>query len=96
MTENQNNAIPCWIYRSGRKDEMYLYLGKEEGFDEVPEPLLKRFGQPEFVMELELHPGRPLAREDVAHVMANLQAQGFHLQMPPEISPELYDGDDGF
>jgi uncharacterized protein YcgL (UPF0745 family) len=38
MTENQNNTIPCWIYRSSRKDEMYLYLGKEEGFDEVPEP----------------------------------------------------------
>jgi uncharacterized protein YcgL (UPF0745 family) len=96
MTENSDNSIPCWIYRSSRKDEMYLYLGKEEDFDEVPEPLLKRFGQPQFVMELELHPGRPLAREDVAKVMDNLQSQGFHLQMPPEIRPELRDGDDGF
>ena len=96
MTENRDNAIPCWIYRSSRKDEMYLYLGKEEGFDEVPKPLLEGFGRPLFVMELELHPDRPLAREDVAKVMDNLQAQGFHLQMPPEIRPELYDGDDGF
>jgi uncharacterized protein YcgL (UPF0745 family) len=47
-------------------------------------------------MELELHSDRTLAREDVTTVMANLQSQGFHLQMPPEIHPELRDGSDGF
>lgn len=96
MTENQDNTIPCWIYRSPRKDEMYLYLAREEGFDDVPKPLLDRFGPPQFVMELELHPGRTLAREDVTKVMVGLKERGFHLQMPPEIRPELRDGDDGF
>jgi uncharacterized protein YcgL (UPF0745 family) len=96
MTENSDNTIPCWIYRSPRKEGMYLYLSREEGFDEVPKPLLERFGSPQLVMTLELHAGRTLAREDVSKVMANLQAQGFHLQMPPEIRPELRDGADGF
>ncbi len=27
MTETTNDATtPCWIYRSSKKDEMYLYL----------------------------------------------------------------------
>ena len=40
-------------------------------------------------MELNLHPARRLAREDVVKVMTNLDTQGFHLQMPPEIRPDF-------
>ncbi|MDJ0806626.1 MAG: YcgL domain-containing protein [Gammaproteobacteria bacterium] len=83
----------CWIYRSPRRAEMYLYLREENQFEVVPKPLLKRFGTPVLVMELELHPQRQLAREDVESVVNNLQTQGFHLQMPPEIRPDLYLGD---
>ncbi len=72
---------------------MYLYLREENQFEVVPKPLLKRFGTPVLVMELELHPQRQLAREDVESVVNNLQTQGFHLQMPPEIRPDLYLGD---
>lgn len=93
MTE-VSDRLPCWIYKSPRKNEMYLYLAKEDGFDELPEALMSRFGKPEFVMELELHEGRPLAREDVTKVMANLRERGFHLQMPPELDPDLYYGND--
>jgi uncharacterized protein YcgL (UPF0745 family) len=84
---------PCWIYRSPRKDEMYLYLPAEDGFDELPPALLERFGRPEFVMQLELSPGRPLAREDVASVVRNLREVGYHLQLPPKLVPDLYEGD---
>jgi uncharacterized protein YcgL (UPF0745 family) len=35
------------------------------------------------VLELELGPGRRLAREDSAVVRANLLQCGFHLQAPP-------------
>jgi uncharacterized protein YcgL (UPF0745 family) len=86
------DKLPCWIYKSLRKQEMYLYLAKQDGFDELPEALMSRFGTPEFVMELELHTRRPLAREDVVKVMANLRERGFHLQMPPELDPDLYHG----
>jgi uncharacterized protein YcgL (UPF0745 family) len=54
---------------------------------------LKRFGTPLPVMELALHPDRPLAREDVNKVIGNLRSLGYHLQMPPNLVPELYDGE---
>ena len=73
----------CWIYKSSRKDEMYLYLARKDGFDVVPETLLNLMGQVVLVMELDLYPGRRLARADVAQVMAELAERGFHLQLPP-------------
>lgn len=88
------DTLPCWIYKSQIKDEMYLYLAKEEDFDPVPKPLLERFGKPALVMELALHAERKLAREDVNKVMANLTGQGFHLQMPPDLTPRLYHGNE--
>ena len=59
MTEDADNVTPCWVYRSSKKDEMYLYLASEEGFDQVPEALMQRFGTPSHVMDLELHPESP-------------------------------------
>ena len=89
-----NDKIPCWIYKSPLKEEMYLYVAEEDGFDQVPNALMARFGKPVFVIELELHEGRPLAREDVLQVMENLRGQGFHLQMPPKLKPWLYHGNE--
>jgi uncharacterized protein YcgL (UPF0745 family) len=87
------DPLPCWIYRSPRKEEMYLYLKTEDDFDAVPEALLSRFGTPVKVMELTLSTQRNLAREDVNKVMENLHTQGFHLQMPPKLQVDLYEGD---
>ncbi|MEW8016236.1 MAG: YcgL domain-containing protein [Candidatus Thiodiazotropha endolucinida] len=87
------SELPCWIYRSPRKDEMYLYMAREDDFSCVPEALLQRFGKPVQVMEITLTEQRELAREDVAVVMANLLAQGYYLQMPPKMDVDLYAGD---
>ena len=83
---------PCWIYKSSKKDEMYLYLAREDDFEVVPEELMKRFGQARFVMQLELSPEKKLARENTQTVINNLLEKGFHLQMPPVLTPELYHG----
>jgi uncharacterized protein YcgL (UPF0745 family) len=87
-----DDDLHCWVYRSPRKQEMYLYLAGEDAFDRVPETLLESFGDPILVIELELNPERKLAREDVNTVMSNLDERGFHLQMPPQLSPEMYHG----
>ncbi|RMH15786.1 MAG: YcgL domain-containing protein [Gammaproteobacteria bacterium] len=84
--------IDCWIYKSPKKDEMYIYLARKDDFECVPELLRNGFGSPEFVMQLTLCKERKLAREDVRQVMNNLQSQGYHLQMPPRIEPDLYHG----
>lgn len=87
-----NDNLPCWVYRSPRKQEMYLYLAVEDDFEQVPDELLRQFGEPILVIELELNPQRALAREDVNKVMSNLRGQGYHLQMPPKLQPDMYDG----
>jgi hypothetical protein len=86
-------TCPCWIYKSPRQDGLYLYLAAEDGFDAVPAALLERFGTPRLVIQVDLHPGRALAREDVAKVIANLRAQGYHLQLPPVLGHDARRGE---
>lgn len=73
----------CSIYKSPRKNEMYLYVLKSEALERVPENLLLAFGRPQHAFDLVLTPERTLAREDIHLVLENLDKQGYHLQMPP-------------
>lgn len=73
----------CSIYKSPRKSGMYLYVNKQEALTHVPEALLAVFGTPRHAFDLVLTPERTLAQEDIHKVLANLEQQGFHLQMPP-------------
>ncbi|VXC39868.1 YcgL domain-containing protein Pmen_1774 [Pseudomonas sp. 8Z] len=73
----------CSIYKSPRKNEMYLYVLKAEALTRVPEGLLAVFGAPVHAFDLVLSPERQLAREDITQVLENLDKQGYHLQMPP-------------
>ena len=75
-----------YIYKSSRKDELYLYLTKKGDFSKVPQALYDSMGkEPLFVMEITLSSEKPLARENVIKVMENLQNQGYHVQMPPPL-----------
>ncbi|MDU9416739.1 YcgL domain-containing protein [Pseudomonas sp. zfem005] len=73
----------CSIYKSPRKNEMYLYVEKRDALVRVPEALLAAFGTPQHAFDLVLSPERQLAREDIGKVLENLEKQGYHLQMPP-------------
>lgn len=76
--------MKCFIYKSSKKDQLYLYLPKKDDFETVPPLLMETMGQPGFVMELELSAERPLARANPLEVMASLKEKGFYLQMPPK------------
>lgn len=81
--------MQCSIYKSSKKDEMYLYISRpsEEDFDALsvlPEAVRNAFGRATFVMNLELNEGRKLARANVLHVIDSIETKGFFLQMPPE------------
>tara|TARA_B100001059_G_C17703387_1_gene511352 strand:+ start:655 stop:948 length:294 start_codon:yes stop_codon:yes gene_type:complete len=73
----------CSIYKSSRKNEMYLYVLKSDELKRVPETLMAAFGTPTLAFSMVLTPERALAREDINEVLANLDKQGYHLQMPP-------------
>ncbi len=82
--------MQCFIYKSLKKDELYLYLKQKDDFSELPQPLLDSLGKLEFVMDLELTPERKLAREDVNKVMDSLAEKGFFIQMPPtNLTPDV-------
>ena len=83
------DAASCWIYKSRNRDEMYLFVLNDGDFSPVPHSLLEHFGEPEFVMTLELKAGRRLARADAAVVLTQLGARGYYLQMPPSPEPHL-------
>jgi len=73
----------CSIYKSPRKNEMYLYVLKADALSRVPEALLAVFGTPQLCFDLILTPEKKLAREEIQQVLENLDKQGYHLQMPP-------------
>jgi uncharacterized protein YcgL (UPF0745 family) len=75
--------MECFIYKSLKKEELYLYLDKKDDFSALPEALLNSVGKLVFVMALELTPERKLAREDSQKVLASIKEKGFFMQMPP-------------
>jgi uncharacterized protein YcgL (UPF0745 family) len=79
--------MQCYIYKSLKKDELYLYLDKKDDFSAVPDSLMQSFGRLSFVMALELTPERKLARENSEKVIESLKNQGFFVQMPPTFIP---------
>ena len=81
--------MQCYIYRSSIKEGLYVYLADEDGLSDLPEPVKKQLGTPEFSMTIDLHPDRNLVQEDVAVVLENLKTRGFHVQMPRDIEHQL-------
>ncbi len=77
----------CYIYKSIKKNELYLYLDKQDDFSSIPNDILKSIGHPEYVMQLEITPERKLARENATDVLKGIDANGFFIQMPPTIHP---------
>lgn len=78
----------CTVFRSSKQAETYLYLAHGRSYDDLPAELRQAFGKPTVVMQLNLSEKQRLARVNVHEVMAELDARGFYLQLPPEIPIE--------
>ncbi len=76
--------MQCFIYKSLKRDYLYLYTVKKDDFSKVPDTLANSMGKMEFVMSLELTPDLKLAREDAGSVIESLKKQGFFVQLPPQ------------
>ncbi|MGV8943136.1 YcgL domain-containing protein [Thermomonas sp.] len=75
----------AFVYKSLKKADTYLYLAARDDFSCLPEPLQAQLGTLQFVLEVELVPGRKLAQADPDVVRANLVSRGFHVQFPKTI-----------
>ena len=71
------------VYKGSRKADTYLYVDFAEELSRVPEALLAQFGETEEVLALKLTAERKLARANAADVLAQIEAAGFYLQLPP-------------
>ncbi len=87
----KGDKLLCEIFRSPRKEEMYLYVDKRQGLADVPAALLERFGPPISRMTLILTPEKTLARAKASDVMAAIRDKGYYLQMPPAKDEYLLD-----
>lgn len=81
--------MQCYVYRSEKRDDTYVYLRERDAFGLVPANIAKTLGALSFVLEVALTPERKLARDDAGVVRANLAAQGFHVQFPPRVDGEI-------
>lgn len=75
--------MKCWIYRSKRKPDHYLFSDRPNDLEHVPAALQVLLSPLDLVMSLELTPARRLANADTAAVLTALREKGFYLQIPP-------------
>jgi len=73
----------CFVYKSLKKSDTYLFLKDKDHFEDVPEALRGMLGKLEFVMEVDLAQREKLAQADTEQVCLQLNRQGFYLQLPP-------------
>jgi len=73
----------AYVYKSLQKADTYVFLAVRDDFGRMPDALRDQLGTLEFVLDVDLAPGRKLAREDPALVRDNLACRGFHLQLAP-------------
>ncbi|MFM2481112.1 YcgL domain-containing protein [Celerinatantimonas sp. YJH-8] len=79
----------CYVYKSPKKEQTYLYIVKRGDFSQVPQVLLDKFGTPGFVMPINLDTQNKLALADITKVKEQLLERGFYLQLPPQPVNEL-------
>ncbi|HZX80744.1 MAG TPA: YcgL domain-containing protein [Lysobacter sp.] len=84
----------AYVYKSLRKADTYVYLATRDDFAPLPEPVRAQLGGLEFVLDVELTPGRRLARANPAQVREALETRGFFLQMPPPPDGAAYDAEE--
>lgn len=74
--------MKCFVYKSLKKVDTYIYINQKDNFEKIPQKLLQLFGKLELAIELELTVESKLAFADTKLVIKNLNEQGYYLQMP--------------
>lgn len=87
----RGDKLLCEVFKSPRKEGLYLYVDKRQGLVDVPAPLIEHFGKPLPAMTLILTPDKTLGRAKAADVMAAIREKGYYLQMPPAKDDYLLD-----
>lgn len=78
--------MQCYVYKSIKKQDHFLYLREEIESDnlpsELPDALMQLLGELALVLSFDLAPDRKLPNAEAQQVITQLQEQGYFLQMP--------------
>ena len=78
----------CFVYRSGKREDTYLFLPLGQKFDDLDDALRAAFGEPVPVMKLDVDEDTRLAQANARQVLKAFEDQGYYLQLPPRESVE--------
>lgn len=73
--------MECRVYRSSRREGVYLYVAKDELLEQLPEDLKTLLGKPIFMLSFDLYPERRLARVEAKAVLAAIEDKGYFLRL---------------
>lgn len=79
------------IYRSEKKEGLYLYVPNGYELAELPEALIKQFGRATKSMTIALTEEKKLARANAKEVLCQIEKNNYYLQMPPVLHTESSD-----
>jgi uncharacterized protein len=74
----------CYIYRSTKKENCYLYMENENDFSTIPEKIMSILGSPVFVMKVLLDGKRRFVVGTSDEIEEKIKTDGFFLQMLKE------------
>ena len=73
----------CDVYKSLKKDGMYLFVPHGSDTADLPEALLDLIGELGHVLDVDLADRQKLGRSQPEDVITGIHDNGFYLQMPP-------------
>ena len=79
----------CQVFKSLKKEGVFLYVDKKAGMSAVPDVLLDLFGAHKAVVALLVKPEMQIAGVRANKVLQEIETKGFYLQMPPPIDDEM-------
>lgn len=91
MPSPKISSIEVSAYRSHKKDELYVFVPKEEGLGALPAEFKVMFGEPVHVIDFTLTPERKMGRENPLKVMQGILTKGYFVQMPPQEKEKISD-----
>lgn len=72
------------VYKTAKREQLYLYVDRQEDLKRVPDALLEQFGKPQVAMEILVDESKQLAQLDGDKLLKEIADKGFYLQMPPK------------
>ncbi|MCL1603395.1 YcgL domain-containing protein [Succinatimonas hippei] len=77
-----------FVYKSLKKNNMFLYLARKDAFADVPSGLLDAFGAPKFVLMFALSKKRTLVKVTHEELSKALTEKGYFLRIDIEDEEE--------